>query len=154
MYQTCAKKNRDSHGRVIEGFASMFKDPWWDSLAKKSLFAFFKFFSLMRWTKWKEYLPFFIYWNVFALANRSLLNSRKLLFNPLSANPTKWPNTLKQSDLLTNCLRVLDHFVKLALTGLTCFLALWFYINSPNRIFIIKYIYFLTVSFQGFQESI
>ena len=74
----------------------------------------------MRWTKWKEYLPFFIYWNVFALANRSLLNSRKLLFNPLSANPTKWPNTLKQSDLLTNCLRVLDHFVKLALTGLTC----------------------------------
>ena len=39
---------------------------------------------------------------------------------PLSANPTKWSNTLKQfvSKLLTNCLCVFDHFVKLALKGL------------------------------------
>ena len=34
-------------------------------------------------------------------------------FNPLSANPTKWSNTLKQV-----CLSVFDHFVKLALKGL------------------------------------
>ena len=37
--------------------------------------------------------------------------------NPLSANRTKWPNTLKQfvGKLPTNCLSVFDHFVKLAL---------------------------------------
>ena len=39
--------------------------------------------------------------------------------NPLSANSTKWSNTLKQfvSNLLTNCFSVFDHFVKLALKG-------------------------------------
>ena len=33
--------------------------------------------------------------------------------NPLSANPTKWSNTLKQfvGKLPTNCLSVFDHFV-------------------------------------------
>ena len=33
--------------------------------------------------------------------------------NPLSANPTKWSNTLKQfvGNLTTNCLSVFDHFV-------------------------------------------
>ena len=43
-----------------------------------------------------------------------------MFFNPLSANPTKWSNTLKQfvSNLPTNCLSVFDHFVKLALKGL------------------------------------
>ena len=41
--------------------------------------------------------------------------------NSLIANPTKWSNTLKQfvSNLPTNCLSVFDHFVKLALKGLT-----------------------------------
>ena len=39
---------------------------------------------------------------------------------PLSANPTKWSNTLKQfvGNLPTNYLRVFDHFVILALKGL------------------------------------
>ena len=39
--------------------------------------------------------------------------------NPLSANPTKWSNTLKQcvANLPTNCLSVFDHFVGLALKG-------------------------------------
>ena len=47
----------------------------------------------------------------------------KALVNPLSANPTKWSNTLKQfvGKLPTNCLNVFDHFVKLALNGLTDF---------------------------------
>ena len=38
-------------------------------------------------------------------------------FNPLSANFTKWSNTLKQfvAKLPTNCLSVFDHFVGLAL---------------------------------------
>ena len=41
--------------------------------------------------------------------------------NPLSANFTKWSNAPKQfvGNLPTNCLRVFDHFVKLALKGLT-----------------------------------
>ena len=41
--------------------------------------------------------------------------------NPLSANPTKWSNTLKQfvGNLPTNCLNVFDHFVGMALKGLT-----------------------------------
>ena len=40
--------------------------------------------------------------------------------NPLSANPTKWSNTLKQflANLPTNCLSMFHHFVKLALKGL------------------------------------
>ena len=40
--------------------------------------------------------------------------------NPLSAKPKIWSNTLKQfvGKLLTNCLSVFDHLVKLALKGL------------------------------------
>ena len=41
--------------------------------------------------------------------------------NTLSVNPTKWSNTLKQIRRLlpTNCLSMFDHFVGLALKGLT-----------------------------------
>ena len=44
----------------------------------------------------------------------------EILLNPLSANLTKWSNTLKQfvGKLPTNCLSVFDHFVGLALKGL------------------------------------
>ena len=40
--------------------------------------------------------------------------------HPLSANPTKWSNTLKLfvGNLPTNWLSVFDHFVKLVLKGL------------------------------------
>ena len=43
-----------------------------------------------------------------------------LVFNSISANPTKWSNILKQfvGNLPTNCLSVFDHFLKLALKGL------------------------------------
>ena len=42
-------------------------------------------------------------------------------FNLLTANPTKWSNTLKtiRRLLLTNCLSVFDHFVWLSLIWLT-----------------------------------
>ena len=55
--------------------------------------------------------------------NLSLLKKDRLILQysyPLSANPTKWSNTLKQlvGNLPTNCLSVFDHFVKLALKGL------------------------------------
>ena len=41
-------------------------------------------------------------------------------FDPLSANPTKWSNTLKQlvGNLLTDCFSVFDYFVRMALQGL------------------------------------
>ena len=47
-------------------------------------------------------------------------NYNLFVFNPLSANPTKWSSTLKQfvGILPTNCLTVFDHFVKLACKGL------------------------------------
>ena len=43
-----------------------------------------------------------------------------MYFNPLSANPVKWSNTLKQfvGNLPTNCLSMFDHFMNLALKGL------------------------------------
>ena len=48
------------------------------------------------------------------------LDTCTFYFNPLSANPTKWSNTLKQlvGKLPTNCLSVLDYFVGMALKGL------------------------------------
>ena len=47
-------------------------------------------------------------------------SSLKEMLNLLSANITKWSNTLKQfiGKLPTNCLSVFDHFVGLALKGL------------------------------------
>ena len=44
-----------------------------------------------------------------------------MIFNPLRANPEKWSNTLKQivGNLPTICLSVFDHFMNLALKGLT-----------------------------------
>ena len=44
--------------------------------------------------------------------------------NPLSANITKWSNTLKQfvGKLPTNCLSVFDHFLVLAVKGLMIWL--------------------------------
>ena len=48
------------------------------------------------------------------------MKSQSKLFDPLNANPTKWPNTLKKlvGKSPTNCLSVFDHFVELRLKGL------------------------------------
>ena len=48
-------------------------------------------------------------------------DSNQTLFNPLNVNPEKWSNTLKQivDNLPTICLSVFDHFMNLALKGLT-----------------------------------
>ena len=46
-------------------------------------------------------------------------------FNPLSTNTIKWSNKLKQFvDNLPNCLSAFDHFMRLALNGLTHFMSL------------------------------
>ena len=55
-------------------------------------------------------------WNLYTWRVKSIRNQRKLIrFNPLSANLTKWSNTLKQfvGNLPTNCLSVFDHFCKI-----------------------------------------
>ena len=51
--------------------------------------------------------------------------------NPLSANPAKWSNTLKQfvCKLTTNCLGLFDHFVGFALKGLRDLL------STPSNIY-------------------
>ena len=48
-------------------------------------------------------------------------DSNQTAFNPLNSNPEKWSNTLKQivGNLPTICLSVFDHFMNLALKGLT-----------------------------------
>ena len=54
-----------------------------------------------------------------------------LYLNPLSPNPTKWSNTLKQfvGKSPTNCFSVFDHFVGLTLKRLTNFFStIYFYI--------------------------
>ena len=52
-----------------------------------------------------------------------LSKSSLVSLNPLTAKISKWSNTLKQfvSNLSMNCLSVFDHFVGLALKGLTLF---------------------------------
>ena len=48
------------------------------------------------------------------------VNSKVTGFNPLTADPTKWSNTVKKNrrQQPTNCLSVFDHFVGLAIEGL------------------------------------
>ena len=55
---------------------------------------------------------------------------------PLSANFTKWLNTLKQfvGNLPTNCLSVFDHFVGLALKGLSNIAALKIFFFPPYSV--------------------
>ena len=62
------------------------------------------------------------------------LRTMQLSFNPLSAKPTKWSNTLKQFvvNLPTNCLNVFDHFVILPLKGLKKKRNLSFTIREKN----------------------
>ena len=59
----------------------------------------------------------------------------EVTLNPLSANPTKWSNTLKQfvGNLPTNCLSVFDHFVGLALKRLRLTVSL--IINGIQQVF-------------------
>ena len=58
--------------------------------------------------------------------------------NPLSDNPTKWSNTLKQfvGKLLMNCLSVFDHFVGLSLKAYVRYFLRNFYFSrndSPSK---------------------
>ena len=65
-------------------------------------------------------LPFIISVNMLEWCKYKNLNLKESLFNPLSAKPAKWSNTLKQfvGNLPTSYLNVCDYFLKLGLKGL------------------------------------
>ena len=60
-------------------------------------------------------------------------------FNPLSANFTKWSNTLKQfvNSLLTNCLSVSDHIKELVLKGLIYRKLIWSWSVQDVRLIVV-----------------
>ena len=60
------------------------------------------------------------------------LSVKDIVVNPSNTNPAKWSNTLKQfaGNSRQTCLRVFDHFVRLALKGL-----------RKNRRFIMKTVF-------------
>ena len=92
-------------------------------------FKLFRFFFVFSFS--------FILFNLFCVWNYSLR------LNRLTANPTKWSNTLKQfaGNLPTNCLSVFDHFVKMALKGLTQGEFFWGFSDNIWQIAVI-WIYF------------
>ena len=79
---------------------------------------------------------FQVLFNTLQLFYLLTLNEKPMIINRLSANITKWSNTLKNfvGKLPRSCLSMFEHFVGLALKGLNIehyFLTL-FYSNSPN----------------------
>ena len=89
--------------------------------AQKALDTFCKFLFILV----SLHVNLFKFWEIYSTFSFSSLETmceifEKLPFKPLSANPIKWSNTLKQfvDKLPTNCLSVVDHFVKLVLKGL------------------------------------
>ena len=67
---------------------------------------------------WRNHTVNNNYNNIWQVNN--LTRDTNVDLNPLSANPEKWSNTLKQivGNLPTICLIVFDHFMNLALKGL------------------------------------
>ena len=61
--------------------------------------------------------------------------------NPLSANPTKWSNTLKQFVGFSGRIECVDHFVGLVLEGLKR--------SRPSELHIVKYKLFYSVTEVG-----
>ena len=71
----------------------------------------------------EHYYNFRYLTNMLKIRSRGFDRGQYWNVNPVSANPTKWSNTLKQffGNLRTNFLSVFDHFVILALKGLIKF---------------------------------
>ena len=93
--------------RMKQNWYQIFRN-WYlnNILVESKILAFWNFTStsLISWCCLHAFLTSLTFWHV---------------FNPLSANPTKWPNILKQfvGKLPTNSLSVFDYFVKLVLKG-------------------------------------
>ena len=76
------------------------------------IYSIVKSYQIIKWINLKKILP---------ISPIYLLQG---IVNPIRAKFTKWTNTLKQfvGNLPTNCLSAFDHFVELALKGLTYFM--------------------------------
>lgn len=87
------------------------------SQKKRTSRAHFIIINIIKTSKWSrmEANMLFnrIYPNHCELHQHLTGNNSKTTINPLSTNPTKWSNPLKQSP--TNCLKAHDHFVGLKL---------------------------------------
>ena len=72
---------------------------------------------------------------IVTIISQVFLAEFKQFLNTLSANPSKWSNTLKQfaGKLLTNCLSVFDHVVKFSLRETCPYLELFWSVFSLNR---------------------
>ena len=93
--------------RMKQNWYQIFRNWYLNNISVESkILAFWNFTStsLISWCCLHVFLTSLTFWHV---------------FNPLSANPTKWPNILKQfvGKLPTNSLNVFDYFVKLVLKG-------------------------------------
>ena len=93
--------------RMKQNWYQIFRSWYLNNISVESkILAFWNFTStsLISWCCLHVFLTSLTFWHV---------------FNPLSANPTKWPNILKQfvGKLPTNSLSVFDYFVKLVLKG-------------------------------------
>ena len=79
---------------------------------------YFTYFTHFRYQRriWPYHFKFFKGWPP-QISLDPFSNTLSHWVKPLSANPTKWSNTLKKfvGNFPTNCLSVFDHFVKLAL---------------------------------------
>ena len=119
---------RDIHSSVWkifkQSFAAITKN-YWSSLVYKWI-ATLKYASKkylwwrMQAIIFKSHSPTFNFNESFTMyAWIHICKNQSCNVNPLRANPTKWPNTLKKfvGKLPTNCLSVFDHFEKLALKG-------------------------------------
>ena len=96
---------------------------------------------------YKKWSSLFDFSHGFWFSQYNLFNWRiEHTLNPLSANFKKWSNTLKQfvGNLPTNCLSVFDHFVGLALKGLSIlkqqyyFVTFWLHLLLPPRMIMRK----------------
>ena len=119
-----------------------------DCISRMNRGNFFGFFVC--WIKMKD-TSIFLLWawlknNVVFL----FLGLKNLLYlNPLSANITKWSNTLKQfvDNLATNCFGVFDHFVWLALKELIVnkWIELIFWILTVMQWFLLRLLILLCI---------
>ena len=108
-------QNNSEHGHFLRSVASLID---WDmrKVARHTFYLSYLF------AKPPIFLIVNLLWKYFYTVKFVFLLVIHVL-NSLSANFTKWSNTLKQfvTKLPTNCLSVFDHFVRLALKGLNVF---------------------------------
>ena len=75
-----------------------------------------KFIGILFFPYYYWIWPYFVLFQPFVYFEGNFISFQ---INPLSANRTKWSNTLEQfvGNLPTNCLSVFDHYLGLALKG-------------------------------------